>query len=52
MAIILKIPIDKKQGKKPLTALQKKLLKAPTMTEKQYKDWLKEKKSLYQWKVK
>ncbi len=50
MAQIIKLkPVIEK---KPLTPLQKKLLKAPTMTEKQYKDWLKEKKSLYQWKVK
>ncbi len=51
MAIILKIPVDKKQGKKPLSPLQKKLLKAPTMTEKQYKEYLKTKKWMGKWKA-
>jgi hypothetical protein len=52
MAKILKIVIDKNSGKKPLTPLQKKLLKGPVMSDQQYKDWLKEKKSLFKWKVK
>lgn len=37
--------------KKSLTSLQKKLLKAPTMTEKQYKEYLKTKKWMSKWKA-
>ena len=52
MAKIIKINITENQEKKPLTALQKKLLKGPVMSAHQYKEWLKEKKSLFKWKIK
>lgn len=49
MAQIVKLkPVSEK---KPLTPLQKKLLKAPTMTEKQYKEYLKTKKWMNKWKA-
>ena len=49
MAQILKIKSS--PPGKSLTPLQKKLLKAPTMTEKQYKEYLKTKKWMSKWKV-
>ena len=52
MAKIIKLPPVKESGEKPLTPFQKKLLKGPVMSEKQYKEWLKEKKSLFKWKIK
>lgn len=49
MAQILKI--KSLPGGKTLTPLQKKLLKAPTMTEKQYREYLRTKKWISKWKV-
>ena len=49
MAHILKI--KSAAEKKPLTALQKKILKAPTMTEKQYREYLKANKWMNKWKA-
>lgn len=43
--------IRKKAAKKKSTALQKKLQKGPVMSIGQYNEWLKEKKSLYSWKI-
>ncbi|MDX2046087.1 MAG: hypothetical protein SFU87_04835 [Chitinophagaceae bacterium] len=51
MARIIKLKVDKGLEKKELTSFQKKLLRGPVMSEKQYREWLKEKKNLYKWKV-
>jgi hypothetical protein len=37
---------------KKKSTLQKLLLKGPTWTEEQYQLWLKDRKSLYKWRIK
>lgn len=39
-------------AKRNKSELLKLLLKGPTWTEKQYKDWLKGRKILFKWRVK
>jgi hypothetical protein len=42
----------KRTSVKKKSALQKLLLKGPTWTEEQYQLWLKDRKSLYKWRIK
>ena len=50
---ITKKEIKKNRGKKRnLSGLEKLILKGPTWTEEQYKEWLKDSKSLNKWRIK
>lgn len=51
-ATIIKIKIDDNKGtKKPLSSLQKKLLAAPVMTNKEYQEYKKMNKWMGKWKI-
>lgn len=41
-----------KSVKRDKSALYKLLLNGPTWTEKQYQDWLKDRKILFKWRIK
>jgi len=51
MAKIIKLKIGKDTGKKPLTALQKMLLKGPTMSDKQWEEYKRQNKRMAKWKI-
>ncbi len=51
MAKIIKLDIQKPTGKKTLTPLQKKLLKGPAMSDKQWEEYKKLNKRMATWKI-
>lgn len=50
-ATILKVKVNKKTEKKPLSPLQKKLLAGPVMSEEEYKEYKKTNKWMAKWKI-